>query len=375
MRKPVRPLLILPDFHRDTLLVTGLSGRSLLAQLIAQQWVKEREIENSFYQEYRAYREYLYTALLEHNPEALRGFRAPEAVLSEWRRRFSIGASSSSSARIWGRALGFPPQLLRDFLIHESNDVYFDPNACTIWPRLVSLFHAMNDGTAFGGNRLNQFNGGLFAEDPALGQLVIPNRVFCKQGQGQNEAGLYSHPHTLLYFSASYNYAAGWAEGMSAPPVADRQGASNNPKQDPSKSLGLYTLGRIFEQSITELEILEAEVEGRESINKVSKRKRDGVYYTPEWVVERIVTETVGARLAELKKEAGWPAPGRDQLPNDAAVHDYETSLKSIKIVDPACGSGAFLITALKYLLDEWHALQELRKQVSKDKTHPGAGG
>jgi len=57
-------------------------------------------------------------------------------------------------------------------------------------------------------------------------------------------------------------------------------------ERDHLKSVGLYTLGRIFEQSIIELEILEAEADGRPSINKEGKRKRDGVYYTPEWVVE-----------------------------------------------------------------------------------------
>ena len=73
---------------------------------------------------------------------------------------------------------------------------------------------------------------------------------------------------------------------------------------------GLYTLGRIFEQSITELEILEAEADGRPSINKESKRKRDGVYYTPELIVERIVDETIGPRLEEIKIECGWPTDG-----------------------------------------------------------------
>jgi len=54
-------------FHRETLLTKG--GRSELEQLIAKQWVKEREIENNFYSEYRAFREKLYKALLKHNPD------------------------------------------------------------------------------------------------------------------------------------------------------------------------------------------------------------------------------------------------------------------------------------------------------------------
>jgi hypothetical protein len=94
----------------------------------------------------------------------------------------------------------------------------------------------------------------------------------------------------------------------------------------------------------------------------LSKRKRDGVYYTPEWVVERVVDETLGPLLDEIKRECGWPAnsePGLD------AINAYAERLKSLTVVDPACGSGAFLITALRYLLDEWHEVEGFRRQVT----------
>ena len=201
-----------------------------------------------------------------------------------------------------GRVLGFPPQLLRNFLANRSDDQYFDPEGGTIWQDLKSLFRAMNDGRAFGGEQLNQFNGGLFEPDPGLEQLYIPNIAFCEQGQGQNEASLYGNRRTLLYLSAAYNYATGWAVGLTR---------DDRDRTDPTRSLGLYTLGRIFEQSITELEILEAEADERPSVNVLSKRKRDGVYYTPEWVVERIVVETVGQRLSDLKRVVRLAGAGR----------------------------------------------------------------
>src|SRR5438477_1876263 len=90
---------------------------------------------------------------------------------------------------------------------------------------------------------------------------TFPIRFFCQHLQGSNEASLYASKETLLYLCASYNYASdlGSNNGIDA---FDR---------DPAKALGLYTLGRIFEQSITELEILEAEADGRPSVNKLSK--------------------------------------------------------------------------------------------------------
>ena len=215
----------------------------------------------------------------------------------------------------------------------------------------------MNDGRAFGGDLLNQFNGGLFELDPDLEQLYIPNTVFCEQGQGQNEASLFGNKRTLLYLSAAYNYATGWADGL----VRDDRDLA-----DPTRSLGLYTLGRIFEQSITELEILEADADKRPSVNALSKRKRDGVYYTPEWVVERIVVETIGRRLADLKRACGWPEPDENRLPREVALDAYEAVLREVRVLT-RLRFGAFLITSLRFLLEEWQALRGLRQQVSRN--------
>ncbi|MDO9341093.1 MAG: N-6 DNA methylase, partial [Bacteroidales bacterium] len=65
---------------------------------------------------------------------------------------------------------------------------------------------------------------------------------------------------------------------------------------------------------------------------KPEVRKAGGVYYTPQYIVEYIVKKTVGKLIdGKTPKE-----------------------ISKIKIVDPACGSGSFLIGAYQYLLD-WH--------------------
>jgi type I restriction-modification system DNA methylase subunit len=63
---------------------------------------------------------------------------------------------------------------------------------------------------------------------------------------------------------------------------------------------------------------------------KPEVRKAGGVYYTPQYIVEYIVKNTVG-KLIDEKTPA---------------------EISKIKIVDPACGSGSFLIGAFQYLLD-----------------------
>ena len=68
---------------------------------------------------------------------------------------------------------------------------------------------------------------------------------------------------------------------------------------------------------------------------KPEVRKAGGVYYTPTYIVDYIVKETVG-KLVEGKK----PGP--------------RGGVSKLKILDPACGSGSFLLGAYQYLLD-WH--------------------
>jgi hypothetical protein len=343
-------------FHRDTLIVRGTSGQAALLTLIKQQRFRQSTLEKRFYDEYRGYREHLYRNLLAHNGPDTDRFPGTRGKLVRLAQKLLDRAIFVFFCEDMGRVLGFPPQLLRDHLIRQGDDPFFDPQGVEIWQWLRRLFTAMNEGRAFGDHQINQFNGGLFASDPELECLHIPNSVFCERGQGQNEASLAGNKLTLLYLSANYNYASGWAAG-------NRDQNAPAAKRDPERAIGLYTLGRIFEQSITELEILEAEADERISLNKESKRKRDGVFYTPEWVVERIVDETVGRRMADMKVACGWPDQGQDRLPTLEAIEAYEAALRDIAIVDPACGSGAFLITALAYLLDEWKIVRELRRQ------------
>jgi len=80
--------------------------------------------------------------------------------------------------------------------------------------------------------------------------------------------------------------------------------------------------------------------------DKPEVKKAGGVYYTPTYIVDYIVKQTVG-KLIEGKK------PG----PRGAA--------SKLKILDPACGSGSFLIGAYQYLLD-WHRDQYITDSPEK---------
>ena len=90
-------------------------------------------------------------------------------------------------------------------------------------------------------------------------------------------------------------------------------------------------LGQVYEQFLGKVIRLE---EGHKAIveDKPEVRKAGGVYYTPPYIVEYIVKNTVGKLL-----EGNTPAKAAQ-----------------LRILDPACGSGSFLIGAYQFLLD-WH--------------------
>lgn len=81
---------------------------------------------------------------------------------------------------------------------------------------------------------------------------------------------------------------------------------------------------------------------------KPEVRKAGGVYYTPQYIVDYIVANTVG-KLIEGK------------TPKE---------IEKIKIVDPACGSGSFLLGAFKYLLN-YHQNFYFKKSPTSKELNP----
>lgn len=318
-------------------------GRTRLERLIERQGTRQRHLEREFYEEYRAYRLRLYDEIKLQPLEGLSErdkLRLAQKLLDRF--IFVLFAEDM------GGRIAFPPHLLRDLLKAESLDRFFEPESTDLWDRrLKRLFRVMDEGGALGDDAIHRFNGGLFEHDALIDQLSLPNHLFCKRGQGRNTASIAEDKRTLLYLSDTYNFAS---EG------------------DSDKSIGLYTLGHIFEQSIVELEKLEADAEGRPSLTEITKRKRDGVYYTPEPIVQRIVEETIGTLLAGWRREAGWPD---DADPTREAADAYWDRLRNIAVVDPACGSGAFLITAMRFLQSEFHMVMETRYALGSERRRP----
>jgi hypothetical protein len=87
-------------------------------------------------------------------------------------------------------------------------------------------------------------------------------------------------------------------------------------------------------------------------------RKREGIFYTPSWVVRHIIRRALEPRVAPVLERAR-ALLGQGQF---AAAYDEAARILEVRVVDPACGSGSFLQAALGYLAD---ALEEYNRAAS----------
>ncbi len=145
-------------------------------------------------------------------------------------------------------------------------------------------------------------------------------------------------------------------------------------KYDFSSQVDVNILGHIFENSLNEIESVNAEIEGGEFDKQKSKRKKDGVFYTPKYITKYIVENTVGKLCQEKKEALGFKEEAYFEVKKGThqntkkqlleVLNDYREWLLQITICDPACGSGAFLNQALDFLIKEHRYIDELKAKV-----------
>ncbi|GGE97237.1 Eco57I restriction-modification methylase domain-containing protein [Hymenobacter cavernae] len=295
-------------------------AEALLDEALQQRQQEEIKITKSFYKDYSLARRQLLDHLIEQNPAV-----PPLELLAHTQKlldRVIFVCFCEDKAII-------PRQTFRRLLnnVRENN---FDPtDEDKVYRTVRGLFRSIDLGNPAA--NINRFNGGLFAPDAALDALRILDRTLT--------------------------------------PVIQLE------KYDFASDLNVNILGHIFEQSLSDLEAERARLQNLAYDQKQGKRKQDGIFYTPEYITRYIVRQAVGGWLQERRREAGL-----DQLPeltdddrasirigvgnrlvqpttrvqkHIAAWEQYAQRLENIRVLDPACGSGAFLNEAFGYLLRE----------------------
>ena len=115
--------------------------------------------------------------------------------------------------------------------------------------------------------------------------------------------------------------------------------------------LPVEILGNIYERFLGKIIRFKRKTKNGHSVEIIEKpevQKAGGVYYTPSYIVDYIVKETIGKKIEMLTPE----------------------KVSKLKVCDPACGSGSFLVGAYQYLLD-WHLdyyYKEERRESSEKK-------
>ncbi len=193
----------------------------------------------------------------------------------------------------------------------------------TRWDLVKKLFTDINQGNKT--SDIFPYNGGLFAPDNKIDTLNVSDEL-------------------LLGFKNLYSYD--FAE------------------------IGTHILGHIFEQSITDLdEIYETLEEDELLLNSqqvtgtTGKRKQDGVVYTPAFITEYIVKQTLGGYLAAKQKLI------KHDIDTVEYWLDYRELLAKTRVLDPACGSGAFLIGTFHYLKREYEQVNQQLSQFEVENT------
>ena len=199
-----------------------------------------------------------------------------------------------------------------------------------LYERIKKYFNWLNEGYKGKDFEVFAYNGGLFKPDEVLDNLTISDDI------------LFKHTHQLC----QYNYAS---------------------------EVDVNILGHIFENSLTEIEEITNQLqEGAEPT--ISKRKKDGVFYTPQYITKYIVENTVGKLCSNKKEELGiveeeYFSDKKRQISTKKSLLDkletYREWLKGITICDPACGSGAFLSAALQFLKSEHQLINEMQAKVT----------
>jgi len=288
--------------------------------------VNEEKITKQLYKDYSEFRLNLFADLKENNPQV-----KSEVLLQKTQKlldRILFILFSEDRGLL-------PSNSITEIINYWDNKKEFGDDE-TLYDTYVTYFNVINKGRPQRGNKeaIYAYNGGLFIDDEVLENLVISDDLLLE----------YSKKLTAYDFESD---------------------------------ISVNILGHIFEHSLSEIEEIQSQIEGKELDKSKSKRKKDGVFYTPQYITKYIVENTVGKlceeKKIELKINEGEYLKGRKGRPKKKLqslidlLSSYRNWLLQITICDPACGSGAFLNQALEFLITEHQYIDELQSSLLEE--------
>jgi type I restriction-modification system DNA methylase subunit len=315
------------SYPRFAMLWLFLQRDNLLAdiplKIQKESLLKEEEVTKRLYKDYANFKQELWQDMVKNNPQGdeLLLYKKSQKLLDRF--LFILFAEDKGL---------LPPNSIS--IVHKDFENLRDLDAYVpLYDRFKKYFGYMNSGFVGKKYSIEAYNGGLFKTDELLDNLTISDDVL--------------HCHTKKL--SEYDFQT---------------------------EVDVNILGHIFEHSLNDIENVRAQLAGETVDKSKTKRKKDGVFYTPKYITKYIVDHTVGRLCEEKKAELGIKEEEYAQVTRktkratkkvvllDKKLKDYRTWLLQITICDPACGSGAFLNQALNFLIAEHRYIDELEAQL-----------
>lgn len=321
---------------RFALLYLLLHQTSMIADLPAkiksESLSQEEAITKQLYKDYSAFKRELFADLTANNADidALILFQKSQKLLD--RLLFIFFAEDSHLL----------PANFAKGIINEWQQLKALKRNEPLYDQVKQYFNFLDTGYKDDHSEIFAYNGGLFRTDSLLDSVIISDELLRR--------------HILKL--SEYDFAS---------------------------EVDVNILGHIFENSLSELDEVKAQLAGATVDKSQTKRKKDGVFYTPKYITKYIVENTVG-KLCEDKKialevnegdyqlDVTLNKSGKKRKKTDKRIaeekealdrlHAYRDWLLEITICDPACGSGAFLNEALNFLIAEHDYIVELETKL-----------
>lgn len=308
-----------------------------IAKSIKEESVSQEDvITKKLYKDYSLFKRELYHNLVELNPEyePLELFKKSQKLLDRFLFIFFAEDRNLLPTNLIFR-INKEWQNLRlmriEVSLYDRYKIYF--NDLNSGAKVVLPAFSETASKQIEEHQIFAYNGGLFKADEILDTIKIDDAV------------LFKHTENL----SNYDFAS---------------------------EVDVNILGHIFENSLNELDEIKAELEGEVIDKTKTKRKKDGVFYTPKYITKYIVENTVGKLCNEKKmelqlNEEDYTTDKKRQKKTLQGLIDklqlYRNWLLQLTICDPACGSGAFLNQALDFLIEEHKYIDELQAKLFGD--------
>ena len=298
-------------------------AQNIPQRIKAESQQAEDQITQQLYRDYSAFKHQLFDNLCQRNPthDQLVLFKKSQKLLDKFlflffaEDRQLLQANSVRSILQQWKSM--------------KNWQYYTP----LYDHYKQYFHFLIDGIKNETLEVFPYNGGLFEADEVLDNLLIDDHI------------LYDHTQKL----SAYDFGS---------------------------EVDVNILGHIFENSLNEIDEMTAQLQGQNIDKTQTKRKKDGIFYTPRYITKYIVENTVGKLCTDKKNDlqiidtdyvADKKRTAKEKKPLLERLDAYRQWLLQITICDPACGSGAFLNEALNFLIHEHRYIDELQAKVFGD--------